>query len=70
MLLNNVGLKLKTIVQSGSTYVETNWKLSGCALDYLWELSIDIMGIKCKFNPSKKLKEVYVKLNLTVTDLG
>ena len=53
-LLNNVRLSLKTLVQSGSTDFESNAKLSGNALGYLWEPPTDIMGVKLKFNPSKK----------------
>ena len=53
-LFNNVGLSLKTLVQSGSTDKDSNAKLSGTALGYMWEPSTDIMGDKQKFNPSKK----------------
>ena len=41
MLFNNIGLRLKTLVKSGSTYVEANKKLSGCTLGYSWEPSTD-----------------------------
>ena len=50
-LLDNMGLSLKTLVQSGSTDFESNAKLSGNALWHLWEPSTDIMGVKLKFNP-------------------
>ena len=53
-LLNNVGLSLKTLVQSGSTDIESNSKLSGNALGYLWEPFTDIIGVKLIFNSSKK----------------
>ena len=49
-LLDNVGLRLKTLMQSSSTDVEANKILSGCALGYLWEGIIDVMGIRFKFN--------------------
>ena len=45
-LLNNVGLSLKTLVQSGSTDIESNAKPSGNALGYLWEPSTDVIGSK------------------------
>ena len=34
-LLDNVGLKLKTLIQSSLKDIEANNKLSGCALCYL-----------------------------------
>ena len=67
-LLNNVGLSLKTLVQSGSTDFESNSKLSGNALGYLWEPSTDIMGVKLKFNPSKKRKGIKSKADLMLSD--
>ena len=68
-LLNNVGLSLKTLVQSGSTDIESNAKHSGNVLGYLWEPSTDVMGVKLKFNPSKKCKGVKSKADLTLSDL-
>ena len=67
--LGNVGLSLKTLVQSGSTDVEANAKLSGCALGYLWEPSTDLMGVKIKFNHSKKRNGLRTKPNLSMSDL-
>ena len=68
-LLNNVGLSLKTLFQSGSTDMESNANLSGNALGYLWEPSTDVMGVKLKFNPSKKHKSIRSKADLTMSDL-
>ena len=67
--LGNVGLSLKYLVQSGSTDVEANAKLSGCALGYLWEPSTNLMGVKIKFNHSKKRKGLRIKPNLLMSDL-
>ena len=60
-LLDNMGLRLKSLVQSGSKDCEAKQKLSWCALGYLWNPSKDIIEIKFKFNPSKKCKGVNVK---------
>ena len=59
-LLDNVGLKLKTFIQSGSKDFEANKKLSGCALGYLWDPSTEVMGIKFKFNLSNQRKGVNI----------
>lgn len=55
--LDNVGHSLKTLIQSGSTNVEANQRLLGCALGYLGEPGTDIMGIKFEFNTSKSIRE-------------
>lgn len=68
-LLDNVGLQLKTLIQSESKDLEANKRLSGCALGYLWEPSTDFMGIKFNFNPFKICKGVNVKPNLAISDL-
>ncbi len=65
-LLNNVGLSLKALVQSGSNDEEAIAKLSGTALVYKWEPAADIMGVKLKFNPSKKRKGIKSRPDLTV----
>ena len=69
-LLNNVGLSLKTLVQSGSTNTESNAKLSRNALGYLWEPSNNVMVIKFKSNPSKKCKGIKSKADPTLFDLN
>ena len=68
-LLNNVGLSLKALVQSGSNDEEAIAKLSGTALGYKWEPAADIMGVKLKFNPSKKRKGIKSRPDLTLSDL-
>merc|ERR1711955_125324 len=71
-LLNNVGLSLKTLVTSGSRDEEAITKLSGTALGYKWEPTIDEMGVKLKllkFNPSKKKKGIKSKPDMTLSDL-
>ena len=68
-LLNNVGLSLKALIQSGSRDEEAIAKLSGTALGYKWEPTADIMGVKLKFNPSKKRKGIKSKPDLTLSDL-
>ena len=55
-LINNVGLSIKILVQSGSSDTESNAKLSGNALGYLWEPCSHFMEVKFKFNPSKSEK--------------
>ena len=61
-LLSNVRLSLKTLVQSGSTDIESNAKISGNVLGYLWESSTVVMGVKFKLNPSKSAKVLNSKL--------
>merc|ERR1712177_137085 len=68
-LLNNVGLSLKTLVTSGSRDEEAIAKLSGTALGYKWEPTTDIMGVKHKFNPSKRRKGIKSRPDLTLSDL-
>merc|ERR1712163_105962 len=68
-LLNNVGLHLKTLVTSGSRDKEAIAKLSGTALGYIWEPTTDFMGVKLKFNPSKKKKGIKSMPDLTLSDL-
>merc|ERR1712112_437213 len=68
-LLNNVGLSLKTLVTSGSRDEEAIAKLSGTALGYKWEPTSDEMGVKLKFNPSKKKKGIKSKPDITLSDL-
>merc|ERR1712112_571724 len=68
-LLNNVGLSLKTLVTSGSRDEEAIAKLSGTALGYKWEPTTDKMGVKLKFNPSKKRKGLKSKPEITLSDL-
>merc|ERR1711895_2455 len=68
-LLNNLGLSLKALVQSGSNDEEAIAKLSGTALGYKWEPAADIMGVKLKFNPSKKRKGIKSRPDLTLSDL-
>merc|ERR1712163_23274 len=64
-LLNNVGLHLKTLVTSGSRDKEAIAKLSGTALGYIWEPTTDFMGVKLRFNPSKKRKGLKSKPDIT-----
>ena len=68
-LLNNVGLHLKTLVTSGSRDKEAIAKLSGTALGYIWEPTTDFMGVKLRFNPSKKRKGIKSKPDITLSDL-
>ena len=68
-LLNNVGLSLKALIQSGSRDEEAIAKLSGTVLGYKWEPTADIMAVKLKFNPSKKRKGIKSKPDLTLSDL-
>ena len=68
-LLNNVGLSLKALVTSGSKDEEAIAKLSGTALGYKWEPTADIMGVKLKFNPSKRRKGIKSRPDLTLSDL-
>merc|ERR1711867_385615 len=44
-------------------------KLSGTALGYKWEPTSDEMGVKLKFNPSKKKKGIKSKPDITLSDL-
>merc|ERR1712240_90620 len=67
--LNNVGLTLKTLVTCGSKDEEAIKKLSGTALGYKWEPTSDEMGVKLKFNPSKKKKGIKSKPDITLSDL-
>ena len=64
-----VGLKLKTLIQCWLKDLEANKKLSGCVLGYLWDPSTDNMGIKFKFNLSKKSKGVNILPNLGLSYL-
>merc|ERR1711867_259869 len=64
-LLSNVGLSLKALVKSGSKDEEAIAKLSGTALGYKWEPTTDIMGVKLRFNPSKKRKGIKSRPDLT-----
>merc|ERR1712121_294381 len=41
----------------------------GIALGYRWEPTTDIMGVKLKFNPSKKKKGLKSKPDITLSDL-
>merc|ERR1711873_265771 len=68
-LLNNVGLHLKTLVTSGSRDKEAIAKLSGTAFGYIWEPTTDFMGVKLRFNPSKKRKGIKSKPDITLSDL-
>merc|ERR1712074_238952 len=68
-LLGNVGLKLKCLVRSGSTDVEAIKKLSGTTLGYSWEPTSDVMGVKLKFNSSKKRKGIRINPNISLADL-
>merc|ERR1712177_28830 len=68
-LLNNVGLHLKTLVTSGSRDKEAIAKLSGTALGYKWEPTTDFMGVKLRFNTSKKRKGIKLKPDITWADL-
>ena len=52
-LLHNVGLSLKTLVQSGSTDFESNAKLPGNALGYLWEPSLILLELSFNLIPQK-----------------
>ena len=61
-LLNNVGLSLKTLVQSGSTDFESNAKLSGNTLGYLWEPSTNVMGVKLNLFLKKSARALSLKL--------
>ena len=55
-LASNVGLKLKTMVCSGSKDTEAMDKLSGSVLGYKWDASKDLMGIKLTTTSQKRGK--------------
>ena len=64
-----VGLKLKTMVASGSTDQDAIQKLSGAVLGYNWDPTKDVMGVAFKFNVSRKQKGVWEKPNLTLAEI-
>ena len=53
-MYRSVGLKLKTMVRSGSTDEQESAKLSGKVLGYGWNPEEDLMSVSLKFNISKK----------------
>ena len=55
-LAKGMGLKLKTMVRSGSEDLEAMTKLSGSVLRYKWDATKDLMGIKLSYNEAKKRK--------------
>ena len=68
-MMKQVGLKLKTIVSSVSQDPEDLAKLSDKVLGCLYNPKEDAIGIKFVFNPSKKMKGLKTKPDLTLHDI-
>ena len=65
-----VGLRLKTMVRSGSTDTAAIKQLGSGVLGYKWDPTADLMSVKIKFNTSKHRKGLRTKPDLTSSDLG
>ena len=68
-MMKQVGLKLKTIVSSVSQDQEALSKLSDKVLGCLYNPKEDTIGVKFAFNPSKKMKGLKMKPDLTLPDI-
>ena len=55
-MAHKVGLRIKSMVCSGSDNQEEIDKLSGAVLEYKWGPQQDLMGITLRFNISKQSK--------------
>ena len=64
-----VGLKLKTMVHSGSTETAAIQQLGSGVLGYKWDPTWDLMSVKVKFNTSKRRKGLRTKPVLSKEDL-
>ena len=53
-MVKKAGLRLKTLVTSGSSDMDAINKLSGSVLGYNWEPKEDVLSVMLKFNISKK----------------
>ena len=69
-MVTSVGLKLKTMVRSGSTDEDAIAKLSGTVLGHIWEPTKDVFGVSIKFNYSKKKKGKRDKPDISLKDIG
>ena len=60
-----VGLKLKTMVRSGSMDTAAIQQLDSGVLGYKWDPMLDLMSVKVKFNTSKRRKGLRTKPDLS-----
>ena len=68
-MAKKIGLKLKTMVTSGSQDQEAIQKLSGTVLGYKWKPTEDVLGVSFKFNISRKRKGKREKPNLCLSNM-